>query len=113
MLASQAFASDPAVAFDRLGVAYAAEIQVTSNLATSVVVHKKAPGAASWSAGTTVTAINPDKEFITADLDPNSPCKDNVYVGWDNNENAAQTLRVAHSSNGGTSFTTSSKINHS
>ncbi len=104
--------ADPGVAFDAAGNVYLSELGITFSFTqTSLVVSKKAAGATAWSAPVTISAISPDKPFIVADNGAASPCRDRVYVAWDNNESTRQTLRVANSSSAGASFTTSGIIN--
>src|SRR5215471_16524713 len=89
-------ASDPALAFDSQGRAFFSCVlfDINSN-ASAVFVSASAPGAggsfynnvpASGSSFVAVEDNSPtishDKNFITADANPNSPNRDNVYLTW-------------------------------
>ena len=89
-------ASDPALAVDSQGRAFYSCVVFDLNTAASgVLVTASVPGAggsfynnvpASGSRFVAVEDNSPtiahDKEFITADANPNSPNRDNVYVTW-------------------------------
>ncbi len=107
------YSADPAITFDRHGNAYYAFVTYNNSFQLSLFVAKKAAGAASFGAPVEVPNVQADKEFITADLNPQSPCVDNIYVAWDNNEQTAQTLRVSRSTNGGATFQNPPQVNDS
>ena len=91
-------ASDPALAFDSRGRAFFSCVlfDVNSN-AGAIAVTASVPGAGGSfynnvpAAGSAFIVaednsptVAPDKEFITADANPSSPNRDNVYVTWTN-----------------------------
>ncbi len=105
-------AADPGIAFDAAGNAYLSQLGITANFSsTNLMVVKKAAGSTNWGSPVIISSISPDKELITVDTTTGLTCSGRVYVAWDNNESSRQTLRVANSNNGGTSFSTSSAIN--
>lgn len=88
--------SDPALAFDSQGRAFFSCVlfDINSN-ASAVLVSASVPGAGGSfynnvpAGGSSFVAVEDnspniahDKEFITADANPNSPNRDNVYVTW-------------------------------
>lgn len=89
-------ASDPAVAVDSQGRAFfSCVVFDVATAASGVLVTASVPGAggsfynnvpASGASFVAVEDNSPtiahDKEFITADANPNSPNRDNVYVTW-------------------------------
>jgi hypothetical protein len=89
-------ASDPALAFDSQGRAFyscvlfdinsnAGAIMVTASVpgaGGSFYNNVPASGSAFIAAEDNSPTIAPDKEFITADANPSSPNRDNVYVTW-------------------------------
>ncbi|TMC12130.1 MAG: hypothetical protein E6J41_03575 [Chloroflexi bacterium] len=89
-------ASDPALAFDSQGRAFFSCIVFDINTpASAVFVTASVPGAGGSfynnvpAGGTSFVAVEDssptiahDKEFITADANPRSPNRDNVYVTW-------------------------------
>src|SRR5215471_12890958 len=89
-------ASDPAVAFDSQGRAFFSCVlfDINSN-ASAVFVTASVPGAGGSfynnvpASGSSFVAVEDnaaeiahDKNFITADANPNSPNRDNVYLTW-------------------------------
>jgi hypothetical protein len=89
-------ASDPAVAFDSQGRAFYSCVlfDIASN-ASAVFVTASVPGAGGSfynnvpTTGSSFVAVEDnsptiahDKNFITADANPNSPNRDNVYLTW-------------------------------
>jgi hypothetical protein len=89
-------ASDPALAVDSQGRAfYSCVVFDIATAASAVLVTASVPGAGGSfynnvpELGSTFVAVEDnsptvahDKEFITADANPNSPNRDNVYVTW-------------------------------
>jgi hypothetical protein len=89
-------ASDPALAFDSQGRAFfscvlfdinsnAGAIMVTASVpgaGGSFYNNVPASGSAFIAAEDNSPTVAPDKEFITADANPSSPNRDNVYVTW-------------------------------
>ncbi len=89
-------ASDPALAFDSQGRAFYSCVLFDINSAASAVLVTQSPAGAGGSFYDNVPAAGPtfvvaednsplvahDKEFITADIYPASPNRDNVYVTW-------------------------------
>lgn len=103
----QCFESDPAVTFDKIGNAYFAQIAVdypsSGQPSTSIYVSTKAKGSSSWATPVQMTnAINPDKEFMTAD-----PATGRVFVAWDDNF-FGQSAQIAYSDDQGSTWTQSS-----
>lgn len=105
------YASDPAVTFDRAGNAYFAYVAFNDWYQMALFVTKLPAGASAWNSAVAVPSVSSDKELIAVDTSPTSPCVDNVYVAWDNNETTGQTLRLSRSTNGGTTFLPPPKVN--
>ena len=88
--------SDPALAFDSQGRAfYSCVVFDLNSNASAILVTASVPGAGGSfynnvpASGSTFVAVEDnsvaashDKEFITADANPASPNRDNVYVTW-------------------------------
>lgn len=109
--AGYAYSADPAVGFDRHGNAYFAVITYNNQFQLSLFVSKKAAGAAGWGAPVLVPNVMADKELMAIDANASSPCVDNIYLAWDNNESGGQTLRVSRSTNAGASFSNPPRVN--
>ncbi|HEX7139109.1 MAG TPA: hypothetical protein VF219_14740 [Vicinamibacterales bacterium] len=113
--ATEYYGSDPAVAWDTLGNAYAVYMLVSQanngDSGTAIVISRSANSGTTWtSLGTIVDNIsNPfafdDKELVDIDQSPGPPSAlshpGRIYVVWDENN----VERIAHSDNG-TSWTT-------
>lgn len=106
------FQADPAITIDKDGNVFFIALVLDSANSITIWSYKKPAGSSTWGTPVQIQAIDSDKEFVTTDLDPASPCAGNVYVGWDNNE-GNQTLRVATSKDHGATYTTSAKVNDS
>ena len=98
---------DPSVAFDSKGNVYYATVGFPNNNVTNadVFVAKSTDGGCTYP-----TAVNvsgnvkfDDKDWIAVDINPNSPCRDNVYLGWTELGDSGRPDQVAisHSSDGG------------
>jgi hypothetical protein len=105
------FTSDPSIGFDLAGNAFYSYIGVSSDQSqTSLVTVTKAHGAKTWGGMATVPNVGADKPLLTVDR-TTTKFKNSIYVGWDNNTATGQNLMLAHSTNGGKSYT-SVKVNH-
>lgn len=86
--------SDPGGAFDSLGNAYSVTLEYLGACGntTKVNVYQSTDKGATWSAGVTISNTRGnDKELMAVDYQPASPCRDRLYVAWDdrNSEKAA------------------------
>ncbi len=84
------FHSDPTAAFDSAGNAYSATLEYSTGCGntTKVNVYQSTTHGATWSAGTTISNTRGnDKELMAVDYQPASPCKDRLYVAWDDSNN--------------------------
>ncbi len=112
------FGSDPTLAFDSRGNLFYGYIVVyfgngNGVNATAMGVAKSADGGKTYP---TVTFFGEegganhfnDKPMITADVNPGSPFRDNVYLAWDaaSGGSTGGGIRVATSTDGGATFTT-------
>jgi hypothetical protein len=111
------FASDPSLVFDSRGNLFYSYIVVFFGngngfngselaVAKSSDGGKSFPGATFFSFATGGDHFN-DKPMITADVNPGSPFRDNVYVAWDASSGGSSGggIRVAHSGDHGATFT--------
>ena len=111
------FGSDPTLAFDSRGNLFYGYIVVffsngTGINGTEMAVARSTDGGQTYS---TVTYFSQeggtnhfnDKPMITADTNPNSPFRDNVYIAWDAAAGGSTSggLRVATSTDHGATFT--------
>jgi hypothetical protein len=102
-------ASDPWVAFGADGRAYFASLAFdASGRRNGIFVSASEDGGATWRDPVAVhleSANFDDKEAIAVDSRDDSPFRGRVYVGWDTVlPDGRQILRVAHSADGGASF---------
>ena len=111
------FGSDPTLAFDSSGNLYYGYIVVFFGNGNGINGTEMAV-ARSTDGGKTYPSVNffsfsggsdhfNDKPMITADANPASPFRDNVYIAWDaaSGGSAAGGIRVARSSDHGATFT--------
>jgi len=111
------FASDPGLVFDSRGNLFYSYIVVFFGngngfngselaVAKSSDGGKSFPGATFFSFASGGDHFN-DKPMITADTNPGSPFRDNIYVAWDaaSGGSTGGGIRVAHSSDHGATFT--------
>jgi hypothetical protein len=105
-------ASDPAVCTDTAGNFYISTISLNnSNLDGIVVVYKSTNQGLSFDYSFNIaphidTMQFDDKEYITCDLVPGSPYRNNIYVAWAGYD----SLTVCRSTDGGLSW--SDRIHH-
>jgi hypothetical protein len=111
------FGSDPTLAFDSHGVLYYGYIVVffgngNGINGTSMAVAKSTDGGKTYPAVTYFSFENGtnhfnDKPMITADANPGSPFRDNVYIAWDAASGGSTSggLRLGRSTDGGATFT--------
>lgn len=111
------FGSDPSLVFDSRGNLFYSYIVVFFGngngvngselaVAKSSDGGKSFPGATFFSFSGGSDHFN-DKSMITADTNPGSPFRDNIYVAWDASSGGSSGggIRVAHSADHGGSFT--------
>src|SRR5690242_12147798 len=111
------FGSDPSLVFDSRGNLFYSYIVVFFGGGNGVdgselAVAKSADGGKSFPAATYFSFSSGsnhfnDKPMITADVNPSSPFRDNIYVAWDaaSGGSTAGGIRVARSADHGASFT--------
>ena len=111
------FGSDPTLAFDSHGALYYGYIVVffgngNGINATSMAVAKSTDGGKTYRSVTYFSEEGGtnhfnDKPMITADANPGSPFRDNVYVAWDAASGGSTSggLRLGRSTDGGATFT--------
>ncbi len=92
--------SDPGVSFDSLGNAYSVTLEYLGACGntTKVNVYQSTDHGATWSPGVTLSNTRGnDKELMAVDYQPGSPCRDRLYVAWDdrNTEKAATAASYA------------------
>src|SRR5690349_11483420 len=111
------FGSDPSLVFDTQGNLFYSYIVVffgggNGVNGTEMAVAKSTDGGKSFPAATFFSFSSGsdhfnDKPMITADRNPRSPFRDNIYVAWDaaSGGSTAGGIRVARSADHGASFT--------
>ncbi|HVH88279.1 MAG TPA: sialidase family protein [Terriglobales bacterium] len=111
------FGSDPSLVFDTQGNLFYSYIVVffgggNGINGTEMAVAKSADGGRSFPSANYFSFSGGsdhfnDKPMITADRSPGSPLRDNIYVAWDaaSGGSSGGGIRVASSSDHGTSFT--------
>jgi hypothetical protein len=111
------FGSDPSLAFDTLGNVFYSYIVVffgngNGINGTEMAVARSSDGGKTYPFANFFSLSGGqdhfnDKPMITADTNPNSPFKDNVYVAWDaaNGGSSSGGLRFARSTDHGATFT--------
>lgn len=111
------FGSDPSLAFDTLGNVFYSYIVVffgngNGINGTEMAVARSSDGGKTYPFANFFSFSGGqdhfnDKPMITADTNPTSPFKDNVYVAWDaaNGGSASGGLRFARSTDHGATFT--------
>ena len=111
------FGSDPSLVFDTQGNLFYSYIVVffgggNGIDGTEMAVAKSSDGGKSFPAVNFFSFSSGkdhfnDKPMITADRNPNSPFRDNIYAAWDaaSGGSNAGGIRVAHSSDHGATFT--------
>jgi len=111
------FGSDPSLVFDSRGNLFYSYIVVffgggNGVDGTELAVAKSTDGGRSFPAATYFSFSSGsdhfnDKPMITADVNPGSVFRDNIYVAWDaaSGGSTAGGIRVAHSADHGASFT--------
>ena len=111
------FGSDPTMAFDTRGNLFYGYIVVffakafTGVQGTEMAVARSTDGGATYPSVTffsfqTGESFSNDKPMITADTNPKSPFRDNVYIAWDAafGGSTGGGIRVARSSDHGATF---------
>jgi hypothetical protein len=106
---------DPAVDVDKTGTFYYSYgVAPLSGSNPNAIVIVKSTNGTSWTQLTPVTFNNggkfDDKYYLAIDRS-NSSFANRIYVSWDRNQGNNQTLNVAYSSNGGTSWSAPIKVN--
>jgi hypothetical protein len=105
---------DPAVDYDKNGNYYVSYgVAPLSGSYPNAIVVVKGDGTA-WAKTTPVTfntSKNFDDKYYLAVDRSNTSSADRIYVAWDRNSANNQTLYVAYSSNGGTSWSAPVKVN--
>jgi hypothetical protein len=110
-------ASDPWVAFGRGGAVYCSGLAFDdADAQGGIYVSASQDGGETWDDpvqvhAQSVDAID-DKDAVAVDNNPHSPYFGRVYVGWDISPSSgvAQTLVMAHSSDGGRTFSSPATI---
>ena len=104
--ATQTF-GDPAIAVDRHGIFYFAQLGTTAaDEHGAIVVNKSADGGQTWAPGVVVQSDDAsDKEWIAVGPDPAARNRDNVYVTWTSFQQNACELRFGRSTDGGSTWT--------
>ena len=113
------FGSDPTLGFDTRGNVFYGFIVVFFNPqfsainGTEMAVARSTDGGRTWTGPTEFSFESGenhfnDKPMLTVDQNARSPHRDNVYVAWDaaSGGSTGGGIRVAHSTDGGASFTT-------
>jgi hypothetical protein len=105
---------DPAVDYDKNGNYYVSYgvAPLSGNYPNAIVVVKG--NGATWAKTTPVTfntSKNFDDKYYLAVDRSNTSTANRIYVAWDRNSANNQTLYVAYSSNGGTSWSAPVKVN--
>src|SRR6185503_940203 len=106
---------DPAVDVDKTGTFYYSYgvAPLSGSFPNAIVVMKSTNGTA-WTQATPVTFNTrkdfDDKYYMAIDRS-NSSFANRIYVSWDRNSGNNQTLLLSFSSNGGTSWSTPTKVN--
>jgi hypothetical protein len=111
-------ASDPWVAFGPGHVAYCAGLAFDDNLGSGgVYVSVSTDGGETWGDPVRVHGQSggtiDDKDAVAVDTNSRSPYFGRVYVGWDiapNDPSRPQTLVMAHSTDGGATFSSPATI---
>src|SRR5439155_19474533 len=102
---------DPNVAYSLNNTAYILGIGKCNGSAGSIVYQTSTNNGASWSAAKTAFGSLlgglTDKPWTEIDTNPGSPRKNCIYVSWTDMDKsfAKSRVSVAHSCNGGTSWT--------
>jgi hypothetical protein len=107
--ASVATGGDPALAVDRAGDVYYANLGIgpPPTYPVTIDVNKSIDHGRTWAAATTVaTPEFGDKDWIAVGPDPSAPERDNVYVTWTNFTDTGSELWLARSTDGGTTWAT-------
>lgn len=120
------FGSDPAVAWDSAGKAYAAYLLININCTATSCDNASASDAieiaTSSNSGTTwsslgqvvnnlgIATVFEDKEMIAVDTGNTSPHPNRLYVIWDEGSASGQFERVAHSDSGATGSWTTTQV---
>jgi len=94
------FQSDPGVAFDSLGNAYTCTLGI--NPGVRLIVSKSTDRGRTWGVPVEVPGgANNDKELMSIDSQATSPCRDNIYLGWDV---PGQAMKFSRSTDGGATY---------
>jgi hypothetical protein len=104
---SVATGGDPALAVDRAGTIYYANLGIGSppTYPVTIDVNRSIDHGRTWSAAATVaTPEFADKDWIAVGPDPTAPERDNVYVTWTNFTSTGSELWLARSTDGGTTW---------
>ena len=103
--------SDPGVGFDKKGDVFYSFLGIDASGNTSLFVSKKPHGATAFEKAVQAPNVGADKELLTVDQ-TGTKFANTVYVSWDDNTATAQRVELAHSTDGGKTFS-SKKVNHS
>jgi len=98
------FQSDPTVAWDSIGNAYSITLAVNLPVIKPYIT-KSTDAGVSWSTPREIptSSGSNDKEMMWVDSRPASPCRDFVYLAWDNYSSGK--MLFSRSTDGGATFT--------
>lgn len=101
--------SDPAVAVDTAGNFYIAVVCIGSSV--GLAIYKSTDGGATFPTAVLIANTgSEDKEYITTDITPDSPFKNNLYISWTRFSSNAG-IKLTTSTNGGMNWTNAVAIN--
>ncbi|HZV13188.1 MAG TPA: hypothetical protein VFA55_08225, partial [Candidatus Kapabacteria bacterium] len=116
--------SDPSIAYDADGDAYfgfgAYNLGTGGGPISAVTVQRSLDGGIDWqdpvSVYTNASGAFEDKYFVTADANPSSPHKDNVYISWTNftnygMQNQNEQINISHSTDKGATWSVPVNLN--
>ncbi len=108
---------DPGQAFDSSGNAYYGTLafpfppnteEAATGLQADFFIAKSTDGGCTYTSAARVSGASPaifdDKDAITADANPNSPFRDNVYASWTKFTTGGDQILFSRSTDGGATF---------
>src|SRR5712691_4644344 len=108
---------DPSQAFDSSGNAYYGTLafpfppdteEAATGLQADFFIAKSTDGGCTYTSAARVSGASPaifdDKDAITADANPNSPFRDNVYASWTKFTTGGDQILFSRSTDGGATF---------